>query len=121
MKTTYRKIAEIQDVFRKLSEMPLTVLDAESLKQGIIELDKFYGKIDIYKKELIKTNTVSVDKDKVKFKNEKAQSDYEEELNKFLDQEIELEFFPLTIRHGNSIRVTALDLIRIEGMINFLG
>lgn len=103
MKTTYKKIAETQDVFRRLSEMPLTVLDAESLKQGIVELDKFYGQLDDFKKEF------------------HTREDYEKEFNNFIETEIELECFPINIRDESGIRITALDLLRIEGFINFTG
>lgn len=76
MKTTYRKIAENQDIFKRLSEIPLNIMDAERLKQGIVGLDHLYGEIDCFRKNLLT-------------------KEYEEKYNEFLNQEIELNNFPI--------------------------
>ena len=104
MKTTYRRIAESQDIFRRLSEIPLNIMDAERLKQGIVELDLFYGKIDKFHQENVTLY---------------GKEEYEKEYNDFLNQEIELENFPIEIACGESVFITALDLIRIGNLIHF--
>ena len=109
MKTTYRKIAESQDIFRKLSEIPLNIADAERLKQGILELDKFYGEIDELRSEFLREPLPS-----------RTKEEFEKDFNDFLNKEIELKKFPLDLS-GESIIITALDLIRLGNLVNFKG
>lgn len=104
MKTTYRKIAEVQDVFKRLSETPLCLMDAERVKQGIVELDKLYGEINKFRNEIIAVN---------------SKEKYEETYNNFLDKSIELQNFPIKITDTDKITITAVDLLRIDNLIHF--
>ena len=117
MKTTYRKIAQTQDIFRKLSEVPLPIADAATIKDGILELDKLYGELDIAKKELISKFTVDQPDGNNIFKEKIDEQLYNEQFNSFLDQEIELSSFPITVIHGSKLTITAMDLIRLGDLL----
>lgn len=80
--------------------MPLNIMDAERLRQGIVELDHLYGEIDSFRKNILP-------------------KEYEEKYNEFLNQEIELNNFPIEIKCSENVLITALDLIRIGNLIHF--
>lgn len=106
MKTTYKEIASLQDIFKKISTIDFEVKDSLNLKKAILELDKYYGEID--------SKTIN-------FLNNSKNSEVsiEDYYNKILEEEIILDNFPISIKCNQEVKMSAIDLIRVQKFLIF--
>jgi len=103
MQVTYKQIAAINDLFKRIADTPMPIGSAKVFLDGLIELEDKYAEID----NEIQRISLQFAKDEVK-----------EVLDKFLEEKTTtLEMFPISISDPNLIRVTPVELLRLKGFI----
>ena len=120
MNVNYKKIAEAQETFKKLSSVEMDILDAIALKEGILELDEYYGYIDKYKEKLLHQYASKLPNGEWEFKEENSEKNFIQSYEKYLEIETKLTNFPVTIRKSDRIKLSAIDMIRISDLIHFI-
>jgi len=118
MKTTYKKIVEIHDLYRKLLEMPMRAGTARDFVKHFSELTNCYEKIAEKQSEIFEKygstkedGTFHIETDR----KEKAGKEFEV----FLEQEIDLEGFPISVI-DDELQLTPMDIIRLKEFIAFM-
>lgn len=119
MYATYKKIAEAQEAFKKLSNLELPILQAELIKGGILELDTHYGEIDKKREYLLTVYATKNDLGEYIFKDKDNEDTFKREYEAFLEKEVCLEYFPLTLNGLDDIKFTAMELIRLDNLVQF--
>ena len=119
MYSTYKKIAEAQEVFKKLSNLELPILQAELIKGGILELDIHYGEIDKQRGYLLNNYATKNDLGEYIFKDIDSEDAFKREYEAFLGKEVYLDYFPLMLAGFDDIKFTAMELIRLDNLVHF--
>lgn len=118
MKTTYKKIANIQDLMKKVTSSEVVVSDAIKIKDAALEMEKAYDNVQAKVMELFEKHGHQKENGSWQV-NEGSEDEFKKEYNDFLNEEVDLENFPVTISDSNSLKITARDLVVLEEFFNF--
>lgn len=102
METTYKDVAAINDLFKRIANTVMPVGSAQVFLNGLLELEGIYDQID---KKISATNL------------EIPEEESKKELDKFLDQKITLNSFPIVVSDPNIIQVSPVELLRLKGFV----
>lgn len=118
MKTTFRKLIEATEAFRKLSQQELEIKKAVEVSRLIKLLENEYGVFrENYSKLVKKYGKIENDKtEEYEFDAENAEK-FKAEVEELMGVECQIDSEPIEIE--DDIRLSASQVIALEGFINF--
>lgn len=117
MKTTYKKIVEIHDLYRKLLEMPMCAASAREWVKCLSALTDHYDKIAEKQHDLFEKYGLTQDDGTTAIDPEQKE-EAGKEFEKFLEQGIELEGFPI-VSMDDELKLSPIDMIRLKDFVDF--